>query len=1626
MDAGTRADRPLTAEEFVSRVAQGPWPAFRAGVRLDPAAEAFLLGFYADASEDELGDLAIEDLAQVAHDFWLWRSERAPQEQAVRIRPGVGAGGRNLGRDILEVAGPDMPFLVDSVMGEIADQMIAPLAMFHPIAPSVAGEGRDSLIQVHMPTLTPARAAALHEGVRATLSDVRASVADFAAMKRNMLDRANELSRARTNAQAEEVAEGVALLRWLASDRFTFLGARDYQYSRDEAGRLLPDEPVILESTGLGVLRDPERYVLRSSAEPFLLTPTLQRLIQEPTPIIVSKSTMRSRVHRRTEADYIGVKRYGADGEVIGETRFVGLFGADAFTEPTREIPVLRRKVEWIMREAGFAPGGHSYKTLGHILESYPRDELWQSSQEELFRNARGILHLLDRPRPRVFTRRDRFNRFISALAFLPKERFNSTLRTAVGKRLEEAFGGRVEAFFPNLGEGPLARVHFVITDIDKARPDPDPRQLDADIAALTRTWEDAFNAALGECDLFDAGARQEVQRRFENAFTASYRERYSVDEALVDVAQIIAGREDETIRVRAYRAAEDADSVLRCKFYARGDVLALSTTVPILENLGLFVDAEQNYELHVGPREEGGPTQTMFVHELEMRASDGSAIDLERCGAHFEQAFAAIWNGAAENDGFNRLVLKLGASWREAALIRALARYRQQTGLDPSQMVQEAALSAHPDIAALVLALFRVRFDPSLPETLDARRDWATQIAQKIEAALAKVESLDEDRVLRRVAALVGAILRTNYYQQNEAGAPKPYISFKIESGALSDLPAPKPYREIWVASAQVEGVHLRMGPVARGGLRWTDRRDDFRTEILDLVKAQQVKNAIIVPVGAKGGFFPKRLPARDAANYRDVAVEAYKTFLRGLLDITDNLEGEAVVAPQSVVRWDGEDPYLVVAADKGTATFSDIANGVSAEYRFWLGDAFASGGSAGYDHKAMGITAKGAWVAVQRHFREIGKNIQEEPFSVIGVGDMSGDVFGNGMLLSKKIKLVAAFDHRHIFIDPNPADLDAAWDERKRLFDKPRSSWADYDAKLISKGGGVFPRTLKSITLTEEIAALSGLKAASVTPAELIAALLKAPCELLWFGGIGAYVKARGETHVEVGDKTNDALRVDAEDLRAQVVGEGANLAVTQRGRIAFARRGGRINSDAIDNSAGVDTSDHEVNIKILLADAIRTGTLKAKQREKLLAVMTDDVGRLVLMDNYDQTLALSVAQATAAADLDSHERFMLRLESAGKLSRAVEGLPSSEEVAALRAGGFGLTRPELAKLIAYAKIDLSDAFAASDGPNDPAFVAPLQTYFPPQLASYDKEMARHRLRPEIIATKLADEIVNRCGATFVDRVREIARVDSVTVARAFAACDRIFDFGALAARINALDNIAPAAAQIAMHQEIAVSLRRLCVHLSRYAGFDRATDRPTIETIVASYRDAVQRQREALWSDLSQTDRTRTEARRQHLVTSGAPEDLAGDVALLLPLSAALDIADLARHCGWDVAAAAHLYRAVGAAFGLDALRGAAQGLTLEQHWDRLVVRRAAEDLYEDQRVLATAAAAGIGAPPKDADAHWGAEAARNWIAGLGAPAQTARAAFTELEAQGPWTFAKVMLAAAEIHGLANALR
>jgi glutamate dehydrogenase len=1633
MDTGAPAKPAAIAlESFLAQAAGAGYESFALRGPLGPVAQSFLRQWHEDATPEDVEGLEPADLLALAHEFWRASAIQPPGAQSVRVRPGAGAGGAGLNRDLLEICGPDMEFLVDSVMREVSAQGHNARALFHPVVAvgrdasgaRAQGEPKESMIQVHLEPMTPARQEALAEGVRATLADVRAANADFRVMKERMRACAAELERARTNATTEDAAEAVALLRWLEGDNFIFLGCRDYQFARDAQGRFIQDEPIVLDETGLGVLRQPDRFVLRRGSEPSIITPEIERFLGEPMPIVVSKSNLMSRVHRRVYADYIGIKRFNARGEVVGETRFVGLFTAEAYYKLTRDIPLIRLKMRRVLERAGKDPASHNGKALQYIVETYPRDELFQIAEDELLTTSLGILHLFDRPRTKYFARRDRFDRYVSVMAFVPKDRFNADVRARIGEALARAYGGRVSAFYPLFGDAPLARIHYIIGGLERGRPEPDHVALDVQIASLTRTWEDGFDAASGEESAISAlgvaaPILSEVGHAYRTAFSAGYRERFDPYEGLRDAAELQTMPADASVHVRAYPPADGRPDALGCRVYVKGGPLPLAEVVPILEYLGLSVITESGFTVRPAERAE----QT--IHDFQMRAKDGRAIDVKAVDDVFAEAFTAIWTGKAENDGFNRLILACAMPWREAALIRALARYRTQTGLDPSPALQMDALSAYPDITRKIVALFRVRFDPGLPEGLAERKAWADQLWTQIEDGLKEVASLDADRALRRIAALTRAILRTNYYQPGQDDRAKAYMSFKIASPELDDLPAPKPYREIWVAGPEVEGVHLRFGPVARGGLRWSDRRDDFRLEVLDLVKAQQVKNAIIVPVGAKGGFYPKRLPNRADPNWGKVGQEAYKTFLRGLLDITDNITPSGMVAPKQVVRWDQDDPYLVVAADKGTATFSDVANGISAEYGHWLGDAFASGGSVGYDHKGMGITAKGAWEAVKRHFREIGKDIQSVPFTVIGVGDMSGDVFGNGMLLSRQIKLLAAFDHRDIFLDPTP-DLDASFQERARMFALPRSSWQDYNRALISEGGGVFSRSEKAIPLSPQVRAMSGLNKDVATPSELISALLKSQVELLWFGGIGAFIKAAGESHAEVGDKANDAHRVNAEDVRAQVIGEGANLGVTQAGRTAFARKGGRINTDAVDNSAGVDTSDHEVNIKILLADAVQSGALAPDAREPLLAAMTDDVARLVLKHNYDQTLALSLAQADASLDLDSQERFIERLERTGKLSRAVEGLPASEEIRALRERGAGLTRPELAKLIAYAKIDLFDAIVAADTPDDPHFEAALAAYFPPQLSQFSASMARHRLRREIIATGLASDLVNMGGVTFVDRVRETARAQAPAIASAFEAARRIYSLTDLAARIHALDNRVPASAQHELHRELGLTLRRIVIYLVRHGRIGRGDARRSIAEAIAAYKPGIDAQRAGVWDAMTEQEVGRANVRAARYQEQGAPEDLARDVAVLAPLIAGLDVVDLAERRSWPVNAAASVFRAVGARFGLDRLRGAALGFSLTEHWDRLALRRTLEELYEDQRSLADAVLRHHGAPPAAIDRAVAAQACAAWLDSVQADAAPTLATMAEIEGASGWTFAKTILAAAEIRGLATAVQ
>jgi len=1588
-----------------------------------------------DAREEELPSLTIEDLGAVLARAWMNGSE-VRDAPVVSLTTVLRASDEPVGADVLVVAQTDAPFLVDSVMGELTEAGFEVRAMFHPVitvcrdamgARSELGDARrESIIIVVMAPVGEDRRDAVIAGVHATLADVRIAVADFNPMRELVGRTIAELEQALCSPDAaplkrwltargdraptdpkETVEEYLHFLRWLAADHFVFLGARVYEYPRLANGDYAPEEPGHTEDASLGVLRDNELAVLRRASEPAILTSELKGYLETSAPLIVAKSNLRSRVHRRTYMDYIGVKRYAPDGAAIGEVRFVGLFTAEAYDEAARDIPLIRRKIAHVLSRAGENPSAHNEKRLRNIIEGYPRDELFQAEESDLFGTAMGILHLYDRPRPKLFVRRDPFDRFISALVFTPRDRYNSETRQKVGQLLADAWNGRVSAYYPSFGAEPLARVHYVLGVTPHRHAEPDLVALERAIDEATRTWTDRFETAARGGGVAAGGVR-DLLGKFAQAFPVGYQDLYDAYDALTDAAEIEALSVDpKPLRVRAYRRTDDRSTAFRFKLYHTVESLPLAEVLPILEHMGLRALFEEGFSIRPT-----GATHPTWVHEFVIDDPRGADLVFADIKSAFEDTFAAVWTGLAESDGFNRLVIELGIDWREAALIRALARYRQQTGLDPSQGVQQAALRDYPGVARLIIDLFRVKFHPGLAATLEDRSLQAAAVYADIQKALQGVESLDADRVLRRIAQLVNSLTRTNFYQLASNGAPHAHISFKIASRELNDLPAPKPFREIYVSAPHVEGVHLRFGPVARGGLRWSDRRDDFRTEILGLVKAQQVKNAVIVPVGSKGGFYPKQLPQPAGSDaWRAEAVRAYRTFLCGLLDITDNLDADgSVMRPANVIAYDGDDPYLVVAADKGTATFSDIANGVAQDYGFWLGDAFASGGSAGYDHKAMGITARGAWEAVKRHFRELGKDIQTESFTVAGVGDMSGDVFGNGMLLSKATRLIAAFDHRHIFLDPDP-DPTTSWAERKRLFDLPRSSWADYRTECLSPGGAIIPRNAKVATVSKEARAVLGLDDRELTPQDLIQAILTSDVELLYLGGIGTYVKASSESHADAGDKANDAIRIDAEQLRCRVVGEGANLGFTQAGRIAFARAGGRINTDAIDNSAGVDTSDHEVNIKILTGRLERSGQIAREARDALLSSMTDDVASKVLSHNYAQTLALTLQQADAVALLPAQAHFMAELEVEGRLDRRVEGLPDARQIQELKTSGRGLSRPELAVLMAYGKLELDAALVASDAPDDPWFEHLLVDYFPSGLAQYEPEMLRHRLRREIISTRMSNLIIDLAGPTFPKRLCAATGVSVSQLAKSFYATRSILRLDDAWREVDALDGQIPADAQTALYLEIARVLRRQVFRLVSRQGDKDAS----VAVLIGAYQPAGDVLRDAGPSVLSPFERSMAEAMADRFIALGAPPPLSRAVAQLSPMDSTMDIADLASQTGWPVVDIAELYYRVGSAFGFDRLKAQAQSQPATDAYERAALRGLIGDLGGEQsaRTKAIARLAGdrLGAGSAAAIEAW-SMSRREGVARAGRIIQD-----IELAGDG-WSFAKLTLAYAAL--------
>ncbi|MDH6609518.1 glutamate dehydrogenase [Streptomyces sp. SAI-208] len=1534
---------------------------------------AFLQRYYLHTAPEDLTDRDPVDIygAALSH-FRL--GETRPQGTAnVRVHtPTVEENGWTCTHSVVEVVTDDMPFLVDSVTNELTRQGRGIHVVIHPqvvvrrdltgklievltAPPSAADLPHDahteSWIHVEIDRETDrADLKQITADLLRVLSDVREAVEDWEKMRDAALRMADELPAEpiATDLRDMEIEEARELLRWLAADHFTFLGYREYQLREDDSLAAVP-------GTGLGILRSDPHH---AGEEGHPVSPSFERLpadarakAREHKLLVLTKANSRATVHRPSYLDYIGVKKFDADGNVVGERRFLGLFSSAAYTESVRRVPVIRRKVEEVLERAGFSPNSHDGRDLLQILETYPRDELFQTPADELESIATSVLYLQERRRLRLYLRQDEYGRYYSALVYLPRDRYTTGVRLRIIDILKEELGGISVDFTAWNTESILSRLHFVVrvpqgTELPQLS-DSDKERIEARLVEAARSWADGFaealNAELGE------ERAAELSRRYGSAFPEGYKADHPPRSAVADLVRLERLGEENDFALSLYEPVGAAPEERRFKIYRKGEAISLSAVLPVLNRLGVEVMDERPYELRCSDR------SIAWIYDFGLRmprSQNGSGDYLGDDGRErFQEAFAATWTGKAENDGFNALVLSAGLNWRQAMVLRAYAKYLRQAGSTFSQDYMEDTLRHNVHTTRLLVSLFEARMSPDRQR---AGHELVDALLEELDAALDQVASLDEDRILRSFLTVIKATLRTNFFQEAAGGRPHDYVSMKFDPQAIPDLPAPRPAFEIWVYSPRVEGVHLRFGKVARGGLRWSDRREDFRTEILGLVKAQMVKNTVIVPVGAKGGFVAKQLP--DPSVDRDAwmaeGIASYKTFISALLDITDNMVAGEVVPPADVVRHDEDDTYLVVAADKGTATFSDIANGVAEQYNFWLGDAFASGGSAGYDHKGMGITARGAWESVKRHFRELDLDTQSEDFTVVGIGDMSGDVFGNGMLLSEHIRLVAAFDHRHIFIDPKP-DAATSYAERRRIFDLPRSSWADYDTELISAGGGVFPRTAKSIPVNAHIREALGIedKVTKMTPADLMRAILKAPVDLLWNGGIGTYVKASTETHADVGDKANDPIRVDGADLRVRVVGEGGNLGLTQLGRIEFALHGGKINTDAIDNSAGVDTSDHEVNIKILLNGLVAEGDMTVKQRNKLLAEMTDEVGRLVLRNNYAQNTAIANALAQSKDMLHAQQRFMRHLVREGHLDRALEFLPTDRQIRERLGAAQGLTSPETAVLLAYTKITVAEELLHTSLPDDPYLHGLLHTYFPAALREkFPEHIDNHPLHREITTTVLVNDTVNTGGTTYLHRLREETGASLEEIVRAQTAARAIFRSGVVWDGVEALDNKVEAAVltRIRLHS------RRLVERGTRWLLNNRPQPLQLAET-VEFFGDRV----EQVWSQLPKllrgADLEWYQKIYDELSGAGVPDELATRVAGFSSAFPTLDIVSVADRMGKDPMDVAEVYYDLADRLYITQLMDRIIELPRADRWQSMARASIREDLYAAHSAL-----------------------------------------------------------------------
>ncbi|MBL4584925.1 MAG: NAD-glutamate dehydrogenase [Pseudomonadales bacterium] len=1518
--------------------------------------EVFIRHYYAAVPEMDLEEKNLDDLYYSSFSCWKFIHSTNPGESKLRVfNPDLEQHGWQSSHTIVEILCKDIPFLVDSTRSLLSDMHFN----IHTIHSSVFSIERNS--QGKLVDFKPATAEAddgsgfnreaviyfeidkksdqneldeLNVLLDEVLSEVAQVVSDFDAMHERIVKVAGD-TKSNKHLNKTERQHSSDFLEWVLSDNFTLLGIEEYAFEhKSDQFHIVQKNK---QSLGIARLHKPEKTRRKFDDLP----EGTQRWIKRDTIMSFAKGGKVSRVHRPVHPDYISVRLYNDAGKAIGECRIIGLYTSSVYQSSPFNIPIVRDKIDYVLDKTGFEAGGHNQKDLIHVLVAYPRDGLFLLSKEELLEHATGIMGLQERRVTRLFVREDPYGQFISCLLFMPRDDYNTAIRVKIGELLQKECHAPSLSFSTYFSESVLVRVEYNL-QMEQGSRAPETRYLEKKVRGSTRTWDDDFHTALIEHYGEELGTKYANQ--YLHALPSSYREDFSPRSAVVDIKKIAGLKTGGDLAMSFYRSVEESKDILRFKLFRRDAQIPLSDVLPILENLGLRVIGERPYEFC------DAQGSVIWVHDFSLIYSLSDSVNIQEVREIFQEAFSRIWYGDSDNDSFNNLVLGTRLDWREIAMLRSYAAYLKQIRFGFGRSSIADTLSKHLGITRSIVGLFSLMFDPYIVRG-DGFDEQVESARINILEKLDEVTNINEDRILRRYLDLIGATLRTNFFQKTLTGQPKSYISIKFSPEKIPDIPQPCPQFEIFVYSPEFEAVHLRSGLVSRGGLRWSDRLEDYRTEVLGLVKAQQVKNSVIVPLGAKGGFVLKKLPDKiGREQLQKIAIRCYKNFMRGMLDITDNLVDQHIVHPLDTVIRDDIDPYLVVAADKGTATFSDIANGISEDYGFWLGDAFASGGSEGYDHKQMGITAKGAWIAVQRHFCEIGIDIQKEDFTVAAVGDMSGDVFGNGMLLSKHIRLQAAFNHRHIFIDPNP-DAAASFIERERLFSLAESGWDAYNETLISKGGGVFSKDLKVIELSEEIQSFLEVETNKMTPSQLITAILKAPVDLIWNGGIGTYVKSTKETHAEVGDKANDSVRIDGTELRCKVFGEGGNLGVTQLGRIEYCLKGGACNSDFIDNAGGVDCSDHEVNIKILLDDVVKNGDLTDKQRSELLQAMTDEVGDAVLKNNYTQAQALSLAQYQASSRIDEFARYINRLVSQGQLDIELEFMPNAEMLADRRAKKLGLTRPELAILISYCKNIIKQELADSDLYTDPYLAKEVFEAFPKMLVDkYQNKLLEHRLYKELLATQITNGLVNYMGITFVHRLNETTGATSAEIAKAYITARDIFELPEIWNQIDAMDFKIASVAQLSWMMEIRSLTRRTCrwilrsrrINLDPHAEVTRFN--PLVDILKNSALELLEGQRLGRW-----------QTRFNELEEQGVPRKLASDLASIPVIYSTFSISDAAQITGKSFAFASAIHFGLEERLGLYGFGEEIKHLKIENHWQALARESFMDEFEWQQRAL-----------------------------------------------------------------------